>query len=37
MLSLLCVLVYVVLAQPTMATATASTKTNGELKGFIDP
>src|SRR5881275_1673138 len=37
MLSLFCVLVCVVVAQPTMATATASTKINGDLKGFIEP
>ena len=37
MLSLFCVLVWVVLAQPTMAIATASTKINGDLKGFIEP
>src|SRR5438874_2934495 len=37
MLSLFCVLVCVVVAQPTMAIATASTKINGDLKGFIEP
>jgi hypothetical protein len=36
MLSLFCVLVCVVLAQPTMAIATARTKVNGDLKGFIE-
>ena len=37
MLSLFCVLVCVVLAQPTMAIATASTKIIGDLKGFVEP
>src|SRR5437773_1684553 len=35
MLSLLCVLVCVVVAQPTMTIATASTKVNGDLKGAL--
>src|SRR5207248_11566397 len=36
MLSLFCVLVCVLLAQPAMAIAPASSKINGDLKGFIE-
>src|SRR5438477_3190183 len=37
MLSLFCVLVCVVVVQPTMAIATASTKVNRDLNGCIEP